>query len=463
MAAGVALLVGATHTPAACGEETVTVRPGTTDVVVLNPGKGWVLYGLPLYQSEQTRMLGTTGYHRFEWAEIEPEEGQFNWKLIDDFITAWAGVDKQSAFGVMCANSHSLQPYVTPKWVFNAGAKCRRVELSRLGAYGGSPGEKIVPVFDDPVFLDKLRAFVTALGKRYDGNPHIAYVDIRSYGNWGEGHLWPFKGEPISSDVLKQHIQFHQQAFRRTWLCLPFGETRYDAVYDWAVEQGIGMRRDGICGNSDGHETARAFGHAPGVFEFFGSYEFLKKQGAWDGMQHDSWGFRLVDCVERGKPSYIAMSQWGNESQTFLAAERPLIEKLANRMGYHFVLKEAQYPASLSRGKAGIVRMHWENQGVAPVYVPCVLALALLNDEDKVVDVCWANQCNPASWLPGPVDEQVEVSFARPGPGTFRLALALFHCIGDKQPAFRLGIDTQVVNGWYVLGNVQVQEGVPAP
>jgi hypothetical protein len=257
----------------------VTVRPKATDEVILNPGKGWVLYGLPTWKSPEVLAMGTVGYTRLDWAIIEPEEGKLNWQELDQHITSWAAVGKQSAFGVMCANSHSTRPYVTPKWVFDAGARNRKVELVNPESHNGTPGEKVVPVFDDPIFLQKLRAFVTALGERYDGNSNIAYVDIRSYGNWGEGHMWPFKGDHISADSLKEHISIYTEAFPATQLILPWGERDFEPVYEWAVRQGVGMRRDGICGNGDGAETARALGREPAVFEFFGPYGFLKKTG----------------------------------------------------------------------------------------------------------------------------------------------------------------------------------------
>ena len=74
----------------------------------------------------------------------------------------------------------------------------------------------------------------------------------------------------------------------------------------------------------------------------------MKEKGWWDGKEDKAGnGYKLVDCVENGKPSYIGLSQGGKEeSLKFLAAERLLIEQLANRMGYHFVLKEARYPST---------------------------------------------------------------------------------------------------------------------
>jgi hypothetical protein len=454
----VVMVLGSVCLFAAGDEKTITVRPEPSDAVLLNPGKGWVLYGLPGDQSDQMLKLGTVGYYRFSWADIEPEEGRFNWRLVDHCTTAWVEKGKQFAFGVMCANSHSPVPYVTPKWVFDAGAKFRQVTVKPQDPSYGTAGDKIVPSFDDPVFLEKLRVFVSALAKRYDGDSRLAFIDIRSYGNWGEGHLHPFGGNPISKEMLRAHIQMHRDAFKRTVLVLPYGGAAYEDVYDWAVAQGIGMRRDGICGNSNGRETARCLGKTPAVFEFYGSYEYPKERGWWDGKTQWGHGYRLVDCVGRGHPSYISMSQWGNNAQTFLAAERPLIEKLANEMGYHFVLREAQYPSKLRQGRTGVIGLHWENRGVAPAYVPCVVGMGLLSDDGTPADVCWPVQCNPAAWLPGEIKEAAAVSFDKARPGRFRLAVALFHHVGDEQPAFRLGIDSPPVNGWYVLGSIQIEE-----
>lgn len=32
-----------------------------------------------------------------------------------------------------------------------------------------------------------------ALGQRFNGDPRLAYVDVGGYGNWGEGHNWPYE------------------------------------------------------------------------------------------------------------------------------------------------------------------------------------------------------------------------------------------------------------------------------
>ena len=437
---------------------TKTIVPKPCGDILLNPGKGWVLYGLADWQDPAAMAIGTIGYKRFAWSEIEPVEGQYDWKKIDDAMAGWAKAGKQFSFGVMCANSHSKDPYVTPKWVFDAGAKCRMIDMKDVSnPYAGVPGQKAVPDFYDPVFLEKLRNFLSAMGKKFDGDGRIAFIDIRSYGNWGEGHMHPFGGKGLTAEEFKHHVQMHLDSFKKTRLCISAEAKAHQSVYDWDVQQGVAARRDGICGNSDGRETARAFGYAPGVFEFFGSYTWMKEKGWWDGKGDKGHGHKLVDCVENGKPSYIGLSHGGKESLRFLEAERPLIEKLANRMGYHFVLKEAAFPEKITSGSSFTARFTWFNEGVAPVYVPCTVALALLDGSDLPVDICWLEACRPSKWMPDkPVIEETKVIFKKHVTGGYRLAVALVEGNGSDRPVIRLGIDGRTVSGWYPLEKVYV-------
>ena len=118
------------------------------------------------------------------WSAHRAQGGQFNWKEIDDFIEQFKQYGKKTAFGVMNVST-GIGHYVTPKWVFDAGTAPLAVKDN------SSPtGRRSSPrTWDDPVFLRKFKAFVRALGKHYDGQSDIAFIDIRSYGNWGEGHI----------------------------------------------------------------------------------------------------------------------------------------------------------------------------------------------------------------------------------------------------------------------------------
>ncbi len=448
-------------------EATVVMTPQPIPDVLINPGKGWVAYGMPSGQTPRVLALAAAGYDRFEWAQLNPAEDVYDWAPIDRTIAAWKALGKPFGFGVMALSSHTRAPggYAAPKWVFNdgAGAKGWLVHLdTQPMATAGTPGDKWVPDFADPIYQAKTAKFVRALADRYDGNPDISYIDVRDYGNWGEGHLYPFSRlnkeiVDIAPEQLRALLILYRDAFHRTQLIVPFGSAKYGPIYEWVVVQGMGLRRDGICGNSDGGESSFLLGREPAVFEFFDGYPSLKKLGWWDGPPKNGYGYPLASCVEKGGPSWIGLGG-GQAADQLVGEETALVERLANRMGYYFVLARAESPATLASGQPAIVRLDWTNDGVAPVYVPCAVALALLDEARWPVRVAWPLECHPTAWMPGQtVREEAHVDFGTVPPGTYRLAVGLVQAQGESTPLFRLGIAGRTEGGWYPLGEVKVQ------
>jgi len=76
-----------------------------------------------------------------------------------------------------------------------------------------------VPDYGDPIYLAKLDHFVGELGKRYDGQPWLRYVDI-GLGTWGEGHNHPMFDKAIPMDAVKRHIDMYRAHFRQSVLLL---------------------------------------------------------------------------------------------------------------------------------------------------------------------------------------------------------------------------------------------------
>ena len=171
----------------AAGEsKIVRVQFREVDTLFANPGQGW----MSQQRSPRTepRFPCSVVYLRFNWADAEPEEGKFNWAIIDDAIAAWKPRGAAVALRVMTCNAHSRGYYTSPKWLFDAG--CRSFEYLVGGddpTSGGQRIPRIEPDYADPVYLEKHGAFLRALGERYDGRPDVGFLDIGSYGIWGDG------------------------------------------------------------------------------------------------------------------------------------------------------------------------------------------------------------------------------------------------------------------------------------
>jgi hypothetical protein len=440
------------------------IEPHPSTNALTNPGKGWSVMGNAERQPAEVLEFAGMGVRRFDWQELEPREGEFNFAAVDAFLESWGRLGKVCNLGVMCANTHSRAEggYVTPRWVFDAGAKKIEIDLTPQRITTGTPGHKVAPVFDDPVFLAKFAAFLRAFAARYDGDPRIAVLDIRSYGNWGEAHMHPFGRTDIPPEMFRRHVQMHLDAFKRTQLCLSrnahlgkYGPLK--DVMDWAIlEHRVAPRRDGICGNSDGRETAIGFGIAPGVFEMFGNYPFMKDLGWWEGRKDaQGCGFRLEECVENGRPTWVDLCRGGTSGEQMLHENRPLVERLTNRIGYHFHLQRAAFaPAP---GRTVDLELSWTNRGVAPIHIPCSVAVALVDASGAHVATTWPGEFRPATWMPAQsITEKTRLPLPAAPAAPLRLALALTRKSGDATPFIRLGTRLPVRDGWYDLGPLPV-------
>ena len=424
-----------------------TRRFREVDTLFANPGAGWM-------SRERSPGAGThfpcsVIYLRFDWADIEPLEGQYNWKFIDEVIAAWAPRRARLALRVMTANAHSDGYYSSPKWLFDAG--CKGFEYRGDGSdptSGGKPIARIEPDYADPIYLAKHAAFIAALGKRYDGTAGLEFLDIGSYGIWGEWHT----PHPAAIAVRQQIVDFYLKAFRKTPLIFM---TDDNEVLGYALAHGTGIRRDGV--GSPWHEQnwigsqryagvpgmAEAWKTAPVVFEWFGDYKYMKSKG---------WSFDAA--VNFMLSNHVTMI---NEMFGEVPPEAmPQLDKLARLAGYRFVLREVTCEKSVSRGANLHVKMQWANVGVGKLYQPFELHLALRNAAGQTL-VSANTHADPSQWLPGEreVAAQLEVpsSLQR---GEYSLAIALLDPT-KQRPPLNLAMDAPAKDGWYTIGDLKIE------
>jgi hypothetical protein len=435
----------------ASGMQSITVLEDTNTIIWRNPGKGWVYYGtsFPTSQPASIQAMINVLYFRPTWATIEPTENNFNWAYIDDAITSAKNNGVKVAFGFMNAD---VEPYITPnatpQWVFNAGASYYIV-----GTNGGYAGTNFtVPYWtNNPVFFAKMNAFITALGQRYNGNTNIAWIDVRNFGEWGEGHLGNIStdtngrsiGYPSVGDLETNYFLPYLNAFPSTQLVIPWGTASYNPAYVWAVQQGTGMRRDGIPDWNNGSDITFASGYGPGVIEYSDGYDNLVSKGIWNESV-------VAADILRAKASYSEIS-WGS----FLPTETNFMAGLQNQIGYHFVLQNVTIPQWLSSVSPNALTMNWTNKGVTCLYEPCSVAMALLDGGNNVVGKSWLAGVNPElNWAPGPISMASTMSFNGVPSGNYQLAVGLFTSTNQTQPNFQLGNQGRTANGWYVITNI---------
>lgn len=403
---GSAALLPAADTPAL-----VTIHPEDTGAALVNPDMGWTMhfysnipknYGSKLEPSDTLDDFPglSTVYLRVPWAYLEPEEGRFNWALLDTPAQRWIAKGKRVAFRLTC--SENWLPYATPEWVRKAGAKGYFYQFGK----GRNPDAKTWdPDFGDPIFLDKLEHFLSAAAARYDGNPNVAFLDIGSYGLWGEGHTM-MSSQVLDSEslgIIKKHIDLHVKYFRKTLLCISDDVAgaskpgRHFPETDYAISKGVTLRDDSILVQPPPHswyhaEMAQEFWPRWPVILEHEHYGSSKARGAWGD------GSLLLKAVEDYHASYMSIHWWPREE---LNENRAVIEQINRRLGYRIQLREISWPAEVVLDRPFRVASRWANAGVAPCYPGGCMALTLKDSKNGIVSVLSDESCDFRKLQPG--------------------------------------------------------------
>lgn len=446
-----------------CAGPLTTARPTDTGAALRNPGVGWVLhyydniptnYGSRLAPSDTVDEFPglSVVYLRIPWSYVQPAEDVFCWSVLDAPLQRWKAVGVQAAFRISC--SESWMRWATPEWVHEAGAQ----------GYNFTPGREDPdgpywePDYDDPVFLEKLEAFLAAFAARYDGDPDVAFVDVGSYGVWGEGHLWASTGRTYPPSTLIRHIDLHRKYFTRTLLVAndDWGG-QGEGIIEHAQAAGLGLRDDSIMVQPPPNSyfngaMAQAFWPTVPTILESEHYGPSVERGAWGD------GSKYIEAMEEYHASLASIHWWPDE---FLAECRPLIDAMNLRLGYRLLPVEVSWPESLTIGEALPLTWSWRNAGVAPCYAGGWPAITLTDAAGGLAAVYVDEGLDVGALPVGAPGEVLPVESSASFAPAFNLAAGRYDVwvsVGDRfgTPRYELALpDGQAKR--YRLGSLQIR------
>ncbi len=378
----------------AAAPQRIVVHPQDNGAAPVNPGMGWVFhhydnslknYGVDLAPSDTVDEFpgASTVYLRLAWSYIEPEEGQFNWAVVDTPAQRWIARGRQIALRFTSSETEDDQPYATPEWVRKAGAK----GYFYTGGKGIEPdGKNWEPDYDDPIYREKLDHFLAAAAARYDGNPEVAFIDAGTLGAWGEGHTLPstLKSYPASTAI--REIDLYRKYFTRTPVIVndDFSlQGRGIELFNYARSLGMGFRDDSILVE----KPPRSYYHAYLAAQFWPAlpvvlesehYGISAKNGAWGD------GSLYLKAIEEYHASYASVHWYPRE---FLSANKAFVGRINLRLGYRLQLLEASWPAEVAAGSTMLVGYRWRNGGVAPCLAGGHPAITLKDEKGGIAGV----------------------------------------------------------------------------
>ena len=316
----------------------------------------------------------SVAYIRLLWKDFEPRRGEYRDALIGEILQK-ASQNGQTVMLRLMPHSTRRSDDV-PDWL-----------KTMMPCPDRPDGKRVKDSPADPGFLQFFGEAVEALARRFDADPTLDVMDISLPGAWGEGH----KCETYPEEALRELIDVYTRSFQNT--CL-IGQ----AAAPWLIEYACrtkpcGWRGDGV--GEPKHMTVKYPNVAAGCNDLwkkapvsFESYWWL---GEW---QRRGWD--IDEIIEQTLSWHVS---------TFNAKSFPIPEewreKIAfwiGRMGYHFVLRQLDYPGTAKAGDILQFRMRVENRGVAPIYRNIPLRICLKAENKAYI---FTTDIDVRTWLPG--------------------------------------------------------------
>ncbi len=462
-------------------QETVMVRPVDHGRALVNPDMGWTMhfysniitnYGSRLEPSDTLDDFPglSTVYLRLPWSFLEPTEGEFDWSVVDTPAQRWIAQGKRVAFRISCCES--WMRYATPQWVQEAGAKGHNFSV---GPGIDPDGPFWEPVYDDPIFLAKLENFLKAFARRYNGNPNIDFVDVGSFGVWGEGHCWASTRLEVDDAVKLKHIELYLKYFPTTLLAVsddfvgPEQPGTQHVITDYMLAHGVTLRDDSICVQP----PPKSWFHAELAGAFWPTLPVvLEHEHYGPSVARNAWqdGTLLERAVEEYHASYMSIHWWPHE---FLEKNAQVIDRINRRLGYRLQLREVTWPREIALGAPFQVTANWANSGVAPCYPGGYMALTFKDPQGGIVSLHVLDRLNLRDLPVGPPNEAPTVDcdgtfhmaqVYQDGPRSFRRAASagtydVFVSVGrlDGTPEIALPLDHDDGQRRYRIGQIIVK------
>ena len=440
-----------------------------------NPHKGWYMQ----YYSNSINSYGSTLapddflkdfpglnhiYLRLAWSYLEPEEGKYDWSIIDNVIERWVEQGYSVAFRITCTETDQDQIFATPEWVRNSGASGEFYQCP-YGAW-----ENWQPDYGDPVFLEKLENFHKVFASRYDGKPWVEYIDIGSYGDWGEGHTLQTSKKDWSFDILKEHVDIHLRSYKNSLLminddyisCRAQEDGSKEKLLEYFLENGLAVRDDSICVKWHSDKFGLSTLRNPEIYDRFWRsrpvdlelqhHPHIKKTGTWKK------GWPLIAAVDESHATFVGFHGYARE---WLDENFELAYELVNRMGYWYLLREIEIPENIERGSESVLKIQWLNRGVAPAYYKYNLYLKLEKENGKSTYTQQLIESDNRKWIPCKINEEsycvkIPVDLAA---GCYKLQIALVEEKENVKRNIELGLKNTIrgSDNFYNIGDVEIK------
>ena len=319
-------------------------------------------------------------YMDITWAELEPEEGVYNWASIDEEnqISRWRKEGKHLVFRFVCDIPGEEAHMDIPEWLYEKSGKAGKW-------YDGEYGKGFAPDYNNPTIISCHEQAVKALGEHFGQDGLISYVELGSLGHWGEWHVNYSEG-----------IQRIPREAVRDKYILPWTEAFPDAMilmrrpFASAEKYGFGLYND-MTGQPEATQSWLGWINNGGEYDQTGEKNVIVPMNdfwktAPSGGEFTS-SLSMEEMLDTNLSGTVEMIREAHT--TFLGPKIP-DENYVD--GYKEVLKNMGYRLWISMAelkntaKGSRLKLTWENSGVAPMYKEWPVYVYIEDESGKLVE-----------------------------------------------------------------------------
>ncbi len=318
-------------------------------------------------------------YLRPNWREVQNKPGRLDfpewWKTTFDLARRY---DKPIGFRVQLENPDVPDPGM-PDFLLG---KVPYVKLN--GEWKGNPAEtrykkdNRVPRYDHPAYQAAFRELNELLAAELNGF-------------WGEGHTWPYEGNPFPSQLVAEQTwasMFEMQL--EHWTKLPlatntqpdFSNVGNADVLDRTMRTGNWLRTDTIfIENTQIEALSYRPPWAAAICEVgFTTGDAKELRADEDGITYNE---QIISHAADVGVNYLSVWSWHNQSAhsilSYYEKFPEPIDEMARRIGYRI---RPSFIWTFTRDGANGLVLGLANDGIAPV--PGVLRLTVFSEDHKI-------------------------------------------------------------------------------
>lgn len=343
---------------------------------------------------------------RLDWRALEPTRGNYNTSRIDTLLASLPAGSRLS-FSVIGMNQNAPASslkirYSSPDYIVSSNKKSILVPLQ--------DGTSVhMPDWNDAFYIERYKALIAFLASKYDGDPRINVVDIRTHGNWGEGHVFVsgfgdmrthYKdaklnpgGAVEATMATKLELASAYKAFKKTQLISMSDDVPVMlSNLAFATSKPVGLRRDSF-GSKQFDTTFNTLTDAQKeiINNRWKIAPFIVEAappifGVGEG-ELDTYVKKYHISAINGQ----AYNPWNN----LTSAEKQGLKDAGYAAGYTYGVGCIDFPTQIpAKTTSFATKTKWVNFGSAPVYEDLVVTYKLVAPGSSTVARTWTSSAN---------------------------------------------------------------------